>query len=89
MIPSEEWYLATPEELDIQRIDLTLGLGSSIRYYNDLVAPGIGNVSFIRQILWSLIAVKYSKKFKVSGIKLANSIEALGLKPYYHLNKAS
>ena len=89
MNPCEEWYLATPEELDIQRIDLTLGLRSSIRYYNDLVAPGIGNVSFIRQIMWSLIAVKYSKKFKVSGIKLSNAIEALGLKAFYNVNRAT
>lgn len=87
MNESEDWFLTTPEELEIQRIDLTLGLRGSIRYYNDLVAPGIGNVTFVRQITWSLIAVKYAKQLKVSAIRLANAIEALGLKAHYSQNR--
>lgn len=79
-----EWYLAEPDRLEDERIDLTLGLRGAIRYYNDLVAPGIGNVTFIRQITWSLLSIKYAKSLKVGAIKLANSIEALGLKAFYN-----
>jgi hypothetical protein len=79
-----EWYLAEPDKLEDERIDLTLGLRSAIRYYNDLVAPGVGNVTFIRQITWSLLSVRYAKSLKVGAIKLANSIEALGLKAFYN-----
>ena len=81
---TDQWFLADSEQIDLNRIDTTLGLRASIRYYNDLVAPGIGNVGFIRQLTWSCLAIHYSKQLDQRAIKLGNAIEALGLKAFYH-----
>jgi hypothetical protein len=76
--------MADPEELELKRVDTTLGLRGSIRFYNDLVAPGIGGVRFVRQLTWSCLAIRYAQEIGVSPIKLGNAIEALGLKAHYN-----
>lgn len=84
---TETWFLADPEELELKRVDTTLGLRASIRFYNDLVAPGIGGVRFVRQLTWSCLAIRHSREIGISSIKLGNAIEALGLKAYYNTLK--
>lgn len=80
---SSEWFLASPETIELKRIDTTLGLRGAIRYYNDLVAPGIGSVRFVRQLTWSCLAIRHATENKVSSIRLGNAIEAIGLKAYF------
>lgn len=79
-----KWFLSDPEIIDGKRVDLTLGLRGSIRYYNDLTAPGIGNVTFIRQLTWSCLALYYADELNEGSSKLANAIEAFGLKAYFN-----
>lgn len=86
---STSWFLADPEIIEGKRVDLNLGLRGSIRFYNDLTAPGIGNVSFIRQLTWSCLALYYSEELNESSTKLANAIEAFGLKAYYNSKKGN
>lgn len=83
-----KWFLSDPEVIEGKRVDLTLGLRGSIRYYNDLIAPGIGNVTFIRQLTWSCLALYYSDELNEGSAKLANAIEAFGLKAYFNNSKS-
>lgn len=76
------WGLAGPEFLPNSRRTLTLGLGASVRLFNDLAVPGLGGVWYGKQLLLATLGVAVaedarSRGAKVQNIEVANAIEAL------------
>jgi len=66
----------------------TLQLGGCVRDFNDLAVPGMGGVSFGKQLYLSAMGVAVAeqarkKGFQVSPIEVANAIEALGCRLSY------
>jgi len=79
-----DWFIPEVEEFVIQRAVLTLKLNKAIRYYRELIVPGIGGVRFGRQFSWTLAALRIAPEIKkYSAVKIANSIEALAGKLEY------
>lgn len=84
LMPSAESYGGT-------RADLSFGLRSAVRYYNEIVVPGIAGVRLVRQLSWAVAALRLRERLAgssqlVSAIKIANGIEALGCKLEWNLN---
>jgi len=77
-----EWGLLGPECLPNTRRTRTLGLGASVRLFNDLAVPGLGGVWYGKQLLLATLGVAVaeaarSQGVKVQNIEVANAIEAL------------
>ncbi len=76
------WGLLGPEFLPNGRRTRTLGLGASVRRFNDLAVPGLGGVWYGKQLLLATLGVAVaeaarSQGVKVQNIEVANAIEAL------------
>ena len=76
------WGLLGPEFLPNARRTRTLGLGASVRRFNDLAVPGLGGVWYGKQLLLATLGVAVaeearSRGAKVQNIEMANAIEAL------------
>jgi len=76
------WGLLGPEQLVSTRRVRTLGLGASIRRFNDLAVPGMGGVFFAKQICLAVLGVAVAQRLRETGravrnIETANAIEAL------------
>ena len=76
------WGLLGPEFLPNARRTRTLGLGASVRRFNDLAVPGLGGVWYGKQLLLATLGVAVaeaarSQGVKVQNIEVANAIEAL------------
>ncbi len=76
------WGLLGPEFLPDSRRTRTLGLGATVRLFNDLAVPGLGGVWYGKQLLLATLGVAVaeearSRKAKVQNIEVANAIEAL------------
>ena len=76
------WGLLGPEFLPNTRRNRTLGLGASVRRFNDLAVPGLGGVWYGKQLLLATLGVAVaeaarSQGVKVQNIEVANAIEAL------------
>lgn len=76
------WGLLGPEFLPNARRTRTLGLGASVRHFNDLAVPGLGGVWYGKQLLLATLGVAVaedarSNGAKVQNIEMANAIEAL------------
>ena len=76
------WGLLGPEFLPNTRRTRTLGLGASVRAFNDLAVPGLGGVWYGKQLLLAVLGVKVAEDArnggaKVQNIEVANAIEAL------------
>lgn len=76
------WGLLGPEFLPNTRRTRTLGLGASVRSFNDLAVPGLGGVWYGKQLLLATLGVAVAEKArsrgaKVQNIEVANAIEAL------------
>lgn len=76
------WGLLGPEFLPNARRTRTLGLGASVRRFNDLAVPGLGGVWYGKQLLLATLGVAVaedarSRGAKVQNIEVANAIEAL------------
>lgn len=76
------WGLLGPEFLQSMRRTRTLGLGASVRRFNDLAVPGLGGVWYGKQLLLATLGVAVaeearSRGAKVQNIEMANAIEAL------------
>lgn len=76
------WGLSGPEFLPSLRRTRTLGLGSSIRRFNELAVPGLGGIWFGKQALLATLGVVVAEQarnngVKVQNIEVANAIEAL------------
>lgn len=77
-----EWFMPGREDFAVERAMLFLGMRRAMRYYRELVVPGIGGVWYVRQISWALagiaLAGKSARAYQASQI--ANGIEALACK---------
>lgn len=76
------WGLLGPETLASERRTRTLGLGATVRLFNDRAVPGLGGVWFGKQILLATLGVAIAERVRDSGkraqnIDVANAVEAL------------
>lgn len=76
------WGLLGPQSLPNTRRTRTLGLGVSIRRFNDLAVPGLGGIWYGKQLLLATLGVAVAESarkqgMKVQNIEVANAIEAL------------
>lgn len=68
------------DDFDIQRADLSLGLRGAARYYNERVAPGIGDAWRVRQLSWAVAGIYLRQMVgsTTSAATLANAISSDG-----------
>jgi hypothetical protein len=76
------WGLLGPEALASERRTRTLGLGATVRSFNDLAVPGLGGVWFGKQLLLATLGVAIAERVRNSGkhaqnIEVTNAVEAL------------
>jgi hypothetical protein len=76
------WGLLGPETLASERRTRTLGLGATVRSFNDLAVPGLGGVWFGKQLLLATLGVAIAERARDSGkraqnIDVTNAVEAL------------
>lgn len=76
------WGFLGPEFLPSTRRTRTLGLGASVRHFNDLAVPGLGGIWFGKQALLATLGVLVAEQARSNGVKVqnievANAIEAL------------
>ncbi|WP_297576357.1 hypothetical protein [uncultured Deefgea sp.] len=76
------WGLLGPDTVTSTRRSRTLGLGATVRYFNEQAVPGIGGVWFGKQLWYAVLGVALANKLKInnqknSNIQCANAIEAL------------
>jgi len=76
--PIEVFGLLGPEQLPSTRRLRTLGLGATVRYFNDRAVPGMGGVWFAKQLVLALFGVHMAEQTGRSKVEVANAIEALG-----------
>lgn len=76
--PTEVFGLLGPEQLPSTRRLRTLGLGATVRYFNDRAVPGMGGVWFAKQLVLALFGVQLAERTRRSKVEVANAIEALG-----------
>ncbi len=72
-----EWFIPAKEEFQSLRALWTLGLNRAIRYYRELVVPGIGGVWFVRQLSWAAADIALAREHHIKPAKVANAIKAL------------
>jgi len=75
--------LLGPEMLASERRTRTLGLGATVRAFNDLAVPGLGGVWFGKQLFLATLGVAIAERVrdcgrKVRNIEVANAVESLG-----------
>jgi hypothetical protein len=76
------WGLLGAEVIPHLRRTRTLGVGASVRSFNDLAVPGIGGVWYGKQLLLSTLGVRVAEAVRAKGgrvnnIEMTNAIEAL------------
>jgi hypothetical protein len=76
------WGLLGPEALSSERRTRTLGLGATVRSFNDLAVPGLGGAWFGKQLFLATAGVAIAERVRNSGkrvqnIEVANAVEAL------------
>lgn len=84
---SSQFLVPSPDDFDGQRADRSLGMRRAARYYNELVAPGIGGAWKVRHLSWA-VAGLYLRSLlgdKHSAVALAHGVEALGSKQEWSL----
>jgi len=82
-----EWFIPEPEDFPSHRALLHLGLNKAVRYYRELIVPGIGGTIFVRQFSWAAAGIALAKELKRKPAKIANGIEALACKLEWKNNK--
>jgi hypothetical protein len=76
------WGLLGPEKLGIERRTRTLGLGATVRTFNDLAVPGLGGAWFGKQLFLAVLGVAVAERTRRAGkrlrnIEVTNAVEAL------------
>lgn len=76
------WGLLGPATISSQRRTRTLGLGASVRLFNEKAVPGTGGLWFAKPLLLALLGIWVAERFRdegrsLSNIKVANAVEAL------------
>lgn len=77
------WGLLGPAVVADERRVRTLGLGATVRRFNELAVPGTGSVWFAKQLVLATLGIQIAELAReqglnVSKIECANAIEALG-----------
>ena len=85
------WGLLGPEFLPNARRTRTLGLGATVRSFNDLAVPGLGGVWYGKQMLLATLGVAVAEEARdhganVQNIEMANAIEALACRLAFDSN---
>jgi hypothetical protein len=77
-----QWFIPGKDHFQVERAVLHLGLNAALRYYRELVVPGIGGVWFVRHLSWPAagIMLAQSTGFRYTASRVANGIEALACK---------
>lgn len=86
------WGLLGPEYLPSSRRTRTLGLGASVRAFNDLAVPSLGGIWYGKQLLLPTLGVAVAERarsegIKVQNIEVANALEALACWLAFESNK--
>jgi len=76
------WGLMGRDVIGSSRRVRALGLGTAVRNFNDAAVPGLGGLSYGRQLLWSLLGIHVAsiareRGVRVSNVEVANAIEAM------------
>lgn len=77
------WGLLGPEVVGSERRTRTLGVGASVRNFNDLAVPGLGGVWFAKQLFLATLGVALAERVgkairpPARNIETANAVEAL------------
>lgn len=71
------WGAIQPEKSAGNRLKLDLGLRRAVRDFNNMTCPGLGSTSFVRQVVWSVIALALAERAELNAMRLAEHIEAL------------
>lgn len=79
-----EWGLLGGERLGGTRRVRTLGLGATVRFFNECAVPGLGGVWFGWQVVLALLGVHLAETLRREGrgpanIAAANAVEALAV----------
>jgi len=84
------WFIPATEDVLLQRALLHLGLNKAVRYYRELVVPGIGGVWFVRQLSWAAAGIYLAtmEGQDTSKAEIAHAIEALACKLIWLKNNA-
>lgn len=84
---SSQFLVPSPDDFDTQRADRSLGMRRAARYYNELVAPGIGGAWKVRHLSWAVSGLFLRQQLgdKYSAVALAHGVEALGNKLQWSL----
>jgi hypothetical protein len=78
-----EWGFLGPDSIASERRTRTLGIGRSVREFNELAVPGLGGVWFGKQLFLATLGVVIAEKARrkmesLRNIETANALEALG-----------
>ncbi len=76
----EKWFIPALEDFPSQRALLHFGLNKAVRYYRELIVPGISGVRFVHQLSWAVAGIKLAEDLNYKPAKIANAIEALASK---------
>lgn len=79
---SIKWGLLGPVTLSSQRRTRTLGLGATVRLFNEKAVPGLGGLWFAKPLLLALLGIRVAERLRdegrsLSNIQAANAVEAL------------
>ena len=81
-VEATTWGLMGLETTSSERRTRTLGLGKTVRFFNDRAVPGLGGVWFGKELFLATLGVGVAKRVerqhkRVQNIEVANSVEAL------------
>ncbi|MBO1022702.1 hypothetical protein IPV08_22330 [Methylobacterium sp. SD274] len=79
-----EWGLLGGDRLGGTRRVRALGLGATVRFFNERAVPGLGGVWFGRQVILALLGIHLAETLRREGrgpanIAAANAVEALAV----------
>ncbi len=77
-----QWGLMGPDQVPSARRTRTLGLGKTVRFFNERAVPGLGNLWFAKQLVLAALGIAVAEQARVKGrnvsnIQVANAVEAL------------
>lgn len=82
------WGLLGPERITSTRRTRTLDLGAVVRFFNERAVPGMGGITFAKQLFLATLGVSVANKvrsagYRVQNIETANAIEAIACRGAY------
>ena len=80
------YFIPASDTFGVERANLNLGLLAAARFYNESVFPGIGGAYRVRHLSWAVagLALKARGTLSVSATKIANGLEGLSNKVWWH-----